>query len=129
MTDQQRKKVLFVCYMGRDRSRTFAELAASSGEFLMDYAGVCVEAERKLTVDMLEWADVVYCMESYQREQLRKKKPWKGAKKDSDLLTLGVPDEFRYGDPELVKLAREKLVFVLNPPSYSCGSYFYIRYC
>ena len=117
--NRRKKRVLFVCLMGRDRSRQFAEMAAATGEVETDYGGTDPSADRPLTHEMLMWADVVYCAEVYHREKIRSKKPWKGVKKDGELFVLGVPDDYKYGTSELEAVVLQKLPRVLSNPSIS----------
>lgn len=70
-------------------------------------AGTEQDVETPVSRDLLEWADVVVCMEKRHRERLRKQ--FRGAKRDDEILTLGLPDEYEFMDPELVALL-ERLV-------------------
>ena len=70
-------------------------------------AGVNSDAEEPLTAELVEWADLIFVMEAGHRgkvsrgfaRQLRGKR----------LVCLGIPDNYVYLDPELVRLLWERV--------------------
>jgi len=59
-------KVLFVCNLGENRSRTAAHMFKDKYE--TKYAGVL---DNLVTKEQMEWADVVVVMEEHQKRRLR----------------------------------------------------------
>jgi predicted protein tyrosine phosphatase len=99
-------KALFVCNQGQHRSRTAEELfkdrfeTASAGLF-----------GNGITENQLEWADIVFVMEEFQREELSKRFPKQYMKKK--ILSLEIPDVFSYNQPELKEILKEKMNSIL----------------
>ncbi|WP_180970131.1 low molecular weight protein tyrosine phosphatase family protein [Deinococcus planocerae] len=100
-------RVLFVCTRNRLRSPTAEALFRTHPGWEVASAGTARDANTPLTRDLLEWADVAVCMEKGHRDWIRPK--IKGALSDDRLLTLGIPDEYEFMDPDLVTLL-ERLV-------------------
>ena len=51
---------------------------------------------------LLEWADEIVVMSAQQAEQIRAM-----LEDEKQIVVLGIPDNFRYRDPELIRLIRE----------------------
>lgn len=94
--------VLFVCSRNRLRSPTAEAVFHGVGGLSCASAGTASDAEEVLTRDHLSWADVVVAMEARHRKIIGSKfgRETRGAK----ILTLGIPDNFEFMDPELVEL-------------------------
>jgi predicted protein tyrosine phosphatase len=84
--------------MARLRSKTAYTL------FGGDYAGTDTEADRHVTKEQMDWADVIYCMEMRHRSKLRRK--FKGYSKK--MRVLNIPDDYEYMNEELISLLRSK---------------------
>jgi len=100
-------RVVFVCTQNRLRSPTAEAIFRASPAWEVASAGTARDAEVALTRDLLEWADVAVCMEKRHRDWIRAR--MRGALPDDRLLTLGIPDDYEFMDPELVALL-ERLV-------------------
>ena len=87
---------LFVCNLGKYRSRTAANIFGGK------YAGVFVNLKK----EDLEWADIVYVFEERQRSEIGKQFPTQYLKKR--ILNLEIPDTYGYMDEGLVDLLRGK---------------------
>ena len=96
-------KVLFVCNQGMHRSRTAAE--AFKGRFETKFAGLF--SENPASKEQIQWADTIVVMEDFQRQELTRRFPKEFMQKR--VLTLGIPDRYSYGQPELVKAIKEKM--------------------
>src|SRR3989338_4774147 len=96
-------KILFVCNQGMHRSRTAAEMFKSRLE--TKFAGLF--SENSVSELQMQWADTIVVMEDFQREELMKRFPKEFMLKR--VLTLGIPDAYSYGQPELVKIIKEKM--------------------
>ena len=93
-------KVLFVCSMARLRSKTAAHCLGGS----VDYAGTDSDADKVVTIDQLEWADKIVCMENSHRSKLRRK--FKGF--SNKMVVWKIPDDYDYMDDLLVIRLRGK---------------------
>ena len=70
-------------------------------------AGVDKSAVEPVTPGVLEWADLIFVMEQSHRVKLSRE--FRAHLKNQKIVVLGIPDKYRYMDPELVELL-EKLV-------------------
>lgn len=100
------KKALFVCTGGILRSPTAAHTAAAEYGWNTRSAGIYEEAVPHVTQTLCDWADVIYCLEREHALYLSGK--WDDLY-DNKTIVLGIPDNFPYRDPELIRLIRLKL--------------------
>jgi len=98
------KRVLCVCSAGLLRSPT-AALVLSQEPYNFNTRAAGLEPEFALIpVDrvLLEWADEIVTMTSDQAQGVRAL-----LEEEKPIVVLGIEDNFRYRDPELIKLIRE----------------------
>ena len=105
--------VLFICNQGRNRSKTAAELF--SARFETDFAGLY--SDTPVTKSQLGQADLIVVMEEKQRTEIAKRFPKIYMQKQ--IVVVGIPDIYRYGQPELVRLLNMKMKELLGTPSGS----------
>jgi len=105
-------RVLFVCSAGLLRSATAANLFAKKG-WNTRSCGSSEYALIPISKNLIYWADKIYFMKDRNlREAL---KTFKDEKDVLDLiskksLTLNIPDDFEYNNPELIQLLEEKVI-------------------
>lgn len=105
-------KILFVCSANIDRSPTAEQIYADHPGLEVKSAGTSWYARMSVNEELIQWAEVILCMENWQQ--------WFIQRKYADLLTgktiahLGVPDKYGYMDPGLVAIIREKADAWLN---------------
>ena len=99
------KKLLFICTLNLQRSPTAAEIFKD--RYDTKSAGVGENAKQPLTADILEWADVVFVMEDWQRKFISEKFPKEYLKKK--IINLDIPDMYYFMNEELVKVLKEKV--------------------
>jgi predicted protein tyrosine phosphatase len=99
------KKLLFICTLNLQRSPTGAEIFKDKYE--TKSAGVDKTARQPVTAELLEWADIVYVMEDWQRTYISEKftKEYLKAK----IINLDIPDMFNFMNEELIRLLKEKV--------------------
>jgi protein-tyrosine phosphatase len=94
-------KALFVCSGGILRSPTAAHFAHKKLGWNTRSAGILVDAVPQVTGTLLRWADHIFCLE-------RKHESWivehGGDQYLNKITVLDIPDNFRYGDEELLRL-------------------------
>lgn len=101
-------KVLFVCSAGILRSPTAAHWAAEHKLWNTRSAG-CIygdEAGIPISGALIAWAERIYVMEEMHAEILES--DW-GPIEEGKVWVLGIPDNFEYRNPELIRLLTEKL--------------------
>ena len=101
------QRVLFLCKYNRSRSATAERLFCKRPDLEVRSAGTNEEALVRVNQRMLDWADVVFTMDSTQQRALQHMFPsHPGLKK---LVCLEIPDDFAFLHPELVKLLKERV--------------------
>ncbi len=96
-------KVLFICNQNQNRSKTAEKIF--SRKFDTKSAGLF--NDKPVTKSELSWADTVVVMNDEQRSELAKRFPSIYIKKR--ILSLDVPDIYRYNQPELIKALKLKM--------------------
>ena len=95
-----RTKLLFVCSRNRWRSPTAEALCKNHPRFDARSAGTETGARIKVTACHLGWADMIFCMERKHADRLRARFPEELA--DKPLITLRIPDDYAFMQPELI---------------------------
>jgi predicted protein tyrosine phosphatase len=69
-----------------------------------DSAGLSPDAELRLSAEQVEWASVIFVMETVHRQRLQKSfgKLLAGKK----VVVLDIPDDYEFMDPALVELLK-----------------------
>jgi predicted protein tyrosine phosphatase len=97
-------RILFVCSRNRRRSPTAEVVFAAYAGVEALSAGTSPDAETPLSVDLIEWADLVLAMESVHRRRIQTR--FGSLLKARKIAVLGVPDEYEFMDPELVRILK-----------------------
>lgn len=114
------KNVLFVCSQNALRSPTAEQVFADWPGIEVSSAGLNNDAANPLNAELVEWADVIFVMERAQRNRLLKK--FKRSVR-ARLIVLGIPDDYEFMDPGLIRLLRAKVPqFLPHRPSGESGS-------
>ena len=109
------KRVLFVCSQNRLRSPTAEQVFANRPGFEVASAGTNNDAEVPVSPELLDWADLIFVMESAHRSKLSKK--FTDHHKTNRIICLDIPDEYEFMDPVLVRLLEIKAgPFFARPP-------------
>ena len=95
--------VLFICNQNQNRSRTAKKVF--DGRFKTKSAGLY--NSHPVTEKQISWADLVVVMEDRQRSEIAQRFPKQYMMKR--IISLGIPDVYRYGQPELVGILEERL--------------------
>jgi predicted protein tyrosine phosphatase len=104
---EQSTKVLFVCDANRLRSPTAEAIFSNHPELEVKSAGLSREAAVPVSLDLLEWADVIFVMEKRHRNIIHSR--FKELYRRKRIVCLYIPDEFEFMDPELVRLLEERV--------------------
>lgn len=100
-------RVLFLCYQNRRRSATAERVFCKRTDLDVRSAGLGPDALVRVNERMLDWADVVFVMEERHRLELERMFPEHAAL--ARTITLEIPDEYAFLDPELVKLLHARV--------------------
>lgn len=96
-------KVLFICNQNRNRSKTAKEIFRN--KFETKSAGLY--AARPITKKQLLRADAIIVMEDGQRREIAKRFP--DIYMQKRILSLDIPDIYRYKQPELISILKSKV--------------------
>lgn len=111
------RRVLFVCSGGMLRSATAAQWAAAELSWNTRNCGTMAAALPPAHGNLLEWAEVIYCMEEEHRASLLARWPWAADK----IVVLGIIDNFIYRSPELIELLEKKFPSITFPSPTGAG--------
>lgn len=70
-------------------------------------AGIASDADTRLDDEHVRWADRIFVMEKRQRSVLHERH--RDALHDTPVVSLDIPDRYRFMDPELVALLESKM--------------------
>jgi len=101
----KKTKVLFVCSGNIDRSPTAEGMFKAREDLEIISAGTSLLARRRVTRDMVRWADKIFVMEQGHAERIRSMEQEAGDK----IVVLNIPDIYHRNDPELVQLLRDRV--------------------
>lgn len=109
MEDDQKypTKLLFICSQNRLRSLTAEKIFGGHPGYEVRSAGTQPEARIVVTEGHIGWADVIFVMEKSHLNKLRQKYPEALAEKR--VITLHIPDEYTFMQPELVDELKAKV--------------------
>lgn len=107
-----RRKVLFICSKNQWRSPTAEAIWRKHPELAVRSAGTSSTARRKVSVEDIRWADVIFVMEEKHKSRLLAEFTTTVERKP--LHVLDIPDEYKYMDAELVELLRETVTPLLG---------------
>jgi len=96
------KSVLFVCSQNRLRSPTAEQVFSQREHIEVQSAGLDQACGNPVTPELVEWADIIFVMEQTHRNKLSKQ--FRGSLKNARVIVLGIPDDYEFMDPELVRI-------------------------
>ena len=106
------RKLLFVCRFNQMRSRTAEQVFSAEKPYQVRSAGTDRFAERKVTGELILWADVIFVMEDEQEEFIKEKFP--DQTRNKKIFLLDIPDNYCFMDPELVGLIKDRVAYILE---------------
>ena len=99
-------KILFVCSANIDRSPTAENIYSGRRDLEVKSAGVSDYAMTPVSVELIQWADIILCMEKKHKQKIKKKFSDIATNKIID--TLDVPDRYEYMNKNLINMIRKK---------------------
>jgi predicted protein tyrosine phosphatase len=101
------QRLLFVCSKNRLRSPTAEAICKGVPDLEAASAGLDHDATRPLSGDLIQWADMIFVMERTHRDKMRER--FRDLLEGKRVVTLGIPDIYKFMDPALVGLLRSSL--------------------
>ncbi len=104
--------LLFICSRNLWRSPTAEHVWRRHPGVAVRSAGTSASARRTVSVQDIEWADIVFAMEQKHKSRLAASFGQLLAHKR--VVVLDIPDEYHAMDPELIELLRTSVASVLE---------------
>jgi predicted protein tyrosine phosphatase len=120
------KNVLFVCSANKERSPTAEQVFKDVPNWIVKSAGTEIDAMKPLTQLLLEWADVIFVMETRHKDKVLKI-----SNVSSKIHVLDIEDRYYRCSPELIGLLILKMsrIFPLEDwikIKFGCSSHWLI---
>ena len=106
------KRVLFLCSQNKLRSPTAERVFSKHPNLEVASAGLDIDANIRVTKELIEWADLIFVMEKNHKNRLQKK--FKQYLAITKVICLDIPDNYDYMDPELIQIFEERIPLLLN---------------
>ncbi len=97
---------LFICSQNKLRSPTAEQVFAKWPNVETDSAGLNTGADIELSLEQIEWSDIIFVMEKKHGTKISQK--FKRHLKNKKIICLDIPDDFTYMQPELIKILEVK---------------------
>lgn len=100
-------RALFVCSQNRLRSPTAEDTFGTWQGVEAASAGTDDQANVPLDADAIEWADIIFVMEASHKSRVTKRFGYQVRNKR--IVVLGIPDNYQFMAPDLVKILERKV--------------------
>ena len=110
----RKTKLLFVCTGNRDRSPTAEDLFRNSKEYEARSADTSAFAVRRVTQELIEWADQIFVMSELDDGHLTFLETHFNLKGKA-VYDLDIPDRYGRGSQKLINLLAARLARYLSP--------------
>lgn len=97
-------RILFLCSRNQWRSPTAEEVFRARPGLSVRSAGTSPKARRRVNQRDIDWAEIIFVMETKHRDMVHKRF---GRALAAPVQVLHIPDEFQFMDPELVGLLED----------------------
>ena len=99
-------KILFVCQGHKHRSNTAETMYKEDSRFEVKSAGMSELADTSLNPLLIDWADYIFVMETFQEEKLKELFP--DRYQDDRVFNLEIEDKYEYMDNMLMATLKSK---------------------
>ncbi len=100
-------RVLFICSQNRLRSPTAEQVFSQWPGIECASAGVHSSADVPLDAELIAWADIIFVMEPVHKTKMASK--FRKHLNGKRVICLGIPDDYEFMAPALVKLLDAKV--------------------
>lgn len=100
------RHLLFLCSRNKLRSPTAEVIFSNHPGVAVDSAGLSDDAELPVSLEQIEWADVILVMESVHRSRLNRK--FGAALAGKQVVVLNIPDNYDFMDPKLIVILKQR---------------------
>lgn len=110
MEESKKVNVLFVCTVNRMRSLTANVIFKDDHRMNVRSAGVAENAKCRMNLENLSWANYIFVMEKFHRNQIRKEFP--EIYNTKRIICMYIPDDYDYMDDSLIEILKKKFEFL-----------------
>lgn len=107
------QRILFVCSQNRLRSPTAEQVFSEWPGIECASAGVHASADVPLSSELIKWAQIIFVMERVHKTKMAAR--FKAHLNGKRVICLGIPDEYQFMQPSLVRLLEAKVGPLLRP--------------
>lgn len=100
-------KVLFLCSKNKLRSPTAEAVLSCIEGWEVSSAGISKDAEVRVSLEDIEWADYIFVMERSHKKKLSRK--FGRVLNNQSVISLDIPDNYEYMDKELIEMLNDKV--------------------
>lgn len=100
------RHLLFLCSRNKLRSPTAEAVFADHPGVAVDSAGLSDDAEVPVSLEQIEWADVILVMEPVHRRRLNQR--FGAASKGKQVVVLNIPDNHEFMAPKLIEVLKQR---------------------
>jgi predicted protein tyrosine phosphatase len=108
---EERPNILVVCGRNKRRSRTAEYIFKNDDRFNIRSAGLSPQSDRKISEKDLNWADLIFVMETGQRAKMRELFQHVDL---PDIEILHIPDDYEFMDEDLIEMLTERINDILK---------------
>ena len=101
------RRVLFLCSRNKLRSPTAEHMFSGRKDIDVASAGLNADAEVPCTIELVEWADIIFVMEKAHRARLSAR--FKRHLGHARVICLDIPDKYAFMAPDLVELLQARV--------------------
>lgn len=106
----QELHLLFICTANLERSPTAENYFKTWDGIIAKSAGVASYARIPLSKDILNWADQIFVMENFHREEILERFYEIAVDLEEKIIVLGIDDVFSKYDPHLTEILKERTI-------------------
>ena len=108
----EKLNLLFICSRNQWRSPTAEQLWRKHPKVSARSAGTSPNARHTVSVDDIQWANVILVMEEKHKSRL--KAEFSRMLDNKPIHVLDIPDEYKYMDPELIEMLEQSVNSILG---------------
>lgn len=105
---EPKTRVLFLCSKNKWRSSTAEQIFADYPGIDCLSAGLSNDAVTVVSVELVEWADIIFVMEPVHKKKLSAR--FRDVLGSARVVCLDIADRYREMDPELIRLLKQRVL-------------------
>ena len=104
---------LFICSRNQWRSPTAELVYRNRPGVHIRSAGTSPRARHTVSINDINWADAIFVMEQKHKDRIKSMFP--GPTRNAKIHVLDIPDDYLFGDPELMELIEVSTKHLISP--------------